>query len=649
MAPSFTLKSFSPSRATLTLPTAQAAFSSSPLASPACVAGRFAPTSPDGSQGLGYFRPVNKPAPSIVTKEDAFKTVKAMEDVLSAWNEYRVAIASLGKAGKKLAAVLKDLVGCMDKTEIPAQTIKPTAAMLEMISDITGRLAKKMDKEYDDANSDASKYFTLLAKESRTHEAYLGVIGKKHDKAEKAYRKASKNLADTSNAHFDLLALKDTLSEDISRAHDDHLSMIGTKQSTLLLRLASSASVLSGSLLSFFSEGLRKSATSYRDVEYFGALADARWQGSLPSDLDEKSGAEKREELRLQKARVALGERDVVGEGMWNDLKNGPVRRDRAAPERETFSNLPQTQIQTGSTVDTTVAYTPEQASALSSSKISPIVAATKSFEESPLISAEKAELQVEQPSARLDGRIEQAKPPEAATRHPLRPQLFQGQKARVSFTSDSSFREDTSAKWSPTSSHSRHETQAWSPRPAPTQSHSSYGDHHHPSYRDHHHSPQTFHQDPQQASISSMVTRPSHSSRASSIAIPGVKRSVSQIAADMERHNAYEVHRSHISGYVRGCALCSMDYDRMLNGREVLNSHSPPPPLAPPLVDLRAQRRTTMPPAYPQPYDDSQPSRSSGRPEWPTEHRRVSYQDIAAPRPQRSHRISPDLHEFGR
>jgi hypothetical protein len=91
--------------------------------------------------------------------------------------------------------------------------------MLDSISDLTLKLSRKIDREYDDANADASKYFTLLVKESRSHEAYLGAMGKKHDKAEKAYRKAAKGLAETATAHAGLVQLKDTLSTDITRAN----------------------------------------------------------------------------------------------------------------------------------------------------------------------------------------------------------------------------------------------------------------------------------------------------------------------------------------------------------------------------------------------------------------------------------------------
>jgi len=53
-----------------------------------------------------------------------------LEDVLTAWNEYRLALTAAGKAGKKLAGAMKDLAGCMDKTEVPGECY-PSSGMFQ--------------------------------------------------------------------------------------------------------------------------------------------------------------------------------------------------------------------------------------------------------------------------------------------------------------------------------------------------------------------------------------------------------------------------------------------------------------------------------------------------------------------------------------
>ncbi|WVQ69777.1 uncharacterized protein L199_007997 [Kwoniella botswanensis] len=347
----FTLKSLSPSRASLSIPSpgGRSNPSSPNRSNPASPS-----TSPGGrspSSDSGYFPTVTTPTARItksrpIGKEEAFKTVKNLEEVLNSWNEYRLAIANVGKAGRKLAGGLKDLasggVGGGEKIDVTSQTIRPTANMLDNLSDLTLKLSRKIDKEYDEVNSDASKYFSLLAKESRTHEAYLGAIGKKHDKAEKAFRKASKTLSETSSAHAGLVALKDTLSEDINRANEDHHILIGTKQSIILLKIASSSGCLAEYILAYFSDGLRKSGQSFLDIEYFRTLADIKWQSSLPPSLEEEQAEERyRERVRGVKAKVALGELDLIGKGLWESTGGmGSGRNSIQSTPKEAMANV---------------------------------------------------------------------------------------------------------------------------------------------------------------------------------------------------------------------------------------------------------------------------------------------------------------------
>lgn len=49
-------------------------------------------------------------------------------------------------------------------------------------------------------------------------------------------------------------------------------------------------------------------------------LAESRWTASLPCDLDETDQGRMREMMRIQKARVAMGELDVVGDAVWDNM-----------------------------------------------------------------------------------------------------------------------------------------------------------------------------------------------------------------------------------------------------------------------------------------------------------------------------------------
>ena len=111
MAPSFTLKALSPARPSLPLsiPSNHPTPLSSPGRSPINASSGYFPSSPLHRRGT------DQPE---VSRDDAFKVVRHLEDVLSAWNEYRLTLTATGKAGKKLAGAMKDLAGCMDKTEV---------------------------------------------------------------------------------------------------------------------------------------------------------------------------------------------------------------------------------------------------------------------------------------------------------------------------------------------------------------------------------------------------------------------------------------------------------------------------------------------------------------------------------------------------
>lgn len=114
MPAGFTLKGLSPSRASLSLsipPFGQP----SPLSSP----GRSPRSITDDRNE--YFPALTDSPVKAVTRDEAFKVVKRLEEVLAAWNEYRLSLAASGKAGKRLASAMKDLCGILDKADVPCE------------------------------------------------------------------------------------------------------------------------------------------------------------------------------------------------------------------------------------------------------------------------------------------------------------------------------------------------------------------------------------------------------------------------------------------------------------------------------------------------------------------------------------------------
>nr|XP_019042529.1 hypothetical protein I302_09138 [Kwoniella bestiolae CBS 10118]OCF21459.1 hypothetical protein I302_09138 [Kwoniella bestiolae CBS 10118] len=623
----FTLKSLSPSRTSLSIPPP---------------GGRSNPTSPSSSTGgksptseSGYFPAIPTPKGRItksrpISREEAFKTVKNLEEVLNAWNEYRLAIANLGRAGRKLAGTLKDLAGGgggNDKVDVASQTIRPTANMLDNLSDLTIKLSRKIDEEYDEVNSDASKYFNLLAvrrqKESRTHEAYLGAIGKKHDKAEKAYRKASKSLSETSNAHAGLIALKETLSEDINRANEDHHALIGSKRSTILLKIASSTGCLAEYVLAYSSDGLRKSGQSFPDIEYY-----IKWQSSLPPSLEHEQAEERyREEVRGIKAKVALGELDMIGKSLWEGIgnpprpggmggnsgsvtpkdpmsspsiptvkgldavdpqqgkaKEGSINTDPANPAKDTF-------IQSSTTQMTEPAKSPpstvrsQDNTSLVDTVLSPSVPQHSSppipHHTRPSLSSHPSSTTSHSsiPSTSTTSSTSTSTRPEAPTgRRPVpsgllatskEPESPQGPRERTREIERPILRyEDVGVgpKLKPSMDNS---IDVYRARP-PVQSHTS------------------------RRSVSNIVNdlqsrHPPEGYYKHSLPLPLGQRQASYCSDPRER--SFQHHQAH-SDFVRGCELCEMDYERMIKTQPPIDLPSPPPP-------PKNVRRVTMPPLF--------------------------------------------------
>ena len=61
--------------------------------------------------------------------------------------------------------------------------MRPTAAAIEGCADITGKWAKKAEKEYDAVNAEAGKYFSLLAVSSRLSQDKASLIDRKRPEA----------------------------------------------------------------------------------------------------------------------------------------------------------------------------------------------------------------------------------------------------------------------------------------------------------------------------------------------------------------------------------------------------------------------------------------------------------------------------------
>lgn len=295
--------------------------------------------------------------------------------------------------------------------------------------------------------------------------------------------------------------------------------------------------------------------------------------GSVPSDLDEVDHEKRRDEIRLIKTRVALGEMDIVGEKVWNGLAKEtqeatfgkkapveapptPVSKLPAARTDSAGALIPEPkglQLQSGEARQEAEQTKPN-------SSTSPDTPQSSPFEQEP--PAPKADLAVETHQPDRPSRV-----PSQQQSPPVTGKTALTDPPHVAIASASSSTNLASSRDGSEISlrHAASSLPDAQPRRDISMSTSNY-----PTGRSLPHSPESNmrqhrHQEarppvgPRNVSMPGQSVHMGHAPR----------RSVSQIARDMERNainerqSTFEAHQGHRS-FVSGCSLCSMDYDRM-------------------------------------------------------------------------------------
>lgn len=258
-----------------------------------------------------------------------------------------------------------------------------------------------------------------------------------------------------------------------------------------------------------------------------------------------------RDGIRLIKTRIALGERDVVGEQAWHALSTGPptpqsAPRAVAAPGPVAEKPAPEQspKVQDAPATESVLLPAPRQ----SVEKKEDFLAALNTHEhiakEAPTPLLPQRDRSVMDKPRLPEEPL--ASPPSSQERHKTT-------SSSATMTSSENSRILASSPRESDLSSRRH------PLPHAPISHSNSSPDV-PTYG----ALRSLHSPPL-----GTMSRPPAGPR--NISMPGhaPRRSVSQIARDMERHavsdrqNTFEAHQGH-RAFVSGCSLCSMDYDRM-------------------------------------------------------------------------------------
>lgn len=297
-------------------------------------------------------------------------------------------------------------------------------------------------------------------------------------------------------------------------------------------------------------------------------LAELKWQGRLPIPLDDDIEEAHREEIRLTKTRVALGEMDVVGKDVWTKPKSADVP---VSPTPPTSQSAPRPPL-IGPRKSTPVVL-PTLKSLSSGPVASPATATAPESRAPPQGDRTEDEKHVAPASPHMKGSAKTGMT--SPSTHGSSASVRTAQTAQTVSSSDNSAHSSQLPAQANPTSRSRPPMQSERteisyitqrgglpngagveqtihhlPRDAPPMSQLSYFDH-----------PPGFHTIAQQQAL--YPFQPGHNAR------PSQRRSVSQIAREMEnrvateRQSAFEVYQQH-GRFVAGCELCGMDYDRM-------------------------------------------------------------------------------------
>lgn len=59
--------------------------------------------------------------PRVVPADEAMRTARLVEDMIFAWNEYRLALLQQGRAGRKLAGLMREVSGRLERSDVACE------------------------------------------------------------------------------------------------------------------------------------------------------------------------------------------------------------------------------------------------------------------------------------------------------------------------------------------------------------------------------------------------------------------------------------------------------------------------------------------------------------------------------------------------
>ncbi|KAI0762053.1 hypothetical protein BC629DRAFT_1738152 [Irpex lacteus] len=222
----------------------------------------------------------------IAERADIHKSCKAIEGVVNLLNDYCDAAAAIAAIQKKLAKAVREASSIRSTNEIAVNALNACATVVEALVDVDSKFVKLADKECDSLSADVKKWFKVLAKEERTHDAKLSAANDKIRQAGQTYeKKVKKNPINAAEEHARYMNVLGTVGPEVSQEKYQHAMSVFQQHTTLILGMAVSVCRIVDAEWLRASEEVRKAAQTIGRVGEWRALCEGGWTGPIPRDL----------------------------------------------------------------------------------------------------------------------------------------------------------------------------------------------------------------------------------------------------------------------------------------------------------------------------------------------------------------------------
>lgn len=250
-----------------------------------------------------------------IERNDLHKSLKALEAVLVAVDEYRDLKSRLAKSEKRLAKSLNELGKTKALEEVPANTILASSLIFEGINEVQSKHVKMVQKEYEALNEHCARYFKKIAKEEKAHDDQVEVLDSKIKKAQATHEKNIKKNGRTAvESHDKYIRDVQGLTNDIASAKSAHGTSVGSKTYLTSLAVASTMGGLADAEWKAHCEQVRKTGPHVGKLNEWLNFASSEAMANVqPPELkDDALGWAQVLAVRELEAREALNQQEKL-------------------------------------------------------------------------------------------------------------------------------------------------------------------------------------------------------------------------------------------------------------------------------------------------------------------------------------------------